>query len=157
MYMWLLEEAAHTAARAAGGLAEDWRRMPHGGGVGERGVRLPRGILPPPHGPRRGAGDGTPPLSPLRQSQFVGLTRLQLDELALVSGPGFLWKSGKFLWKSDPSEESTIPEISLESDPFRETIQTLPPRLTPQDPSEPRDAPEGERIFRFQLQKSSNH
>jgi len=51
----------------------------HGGGVGERGVRLLRGILPPPHGwasSRCGRWHAT-----ARQSQFVGLTRLQLDEI----------------------------------------------------------------------------
>ena len=53
----------------------------HGGGVGERGVRLPRGILPPPHGPRRGAGDGAPPLSPVAVCRADQLTRLQLDEI----------------------------------------------------------------------------
>ena len=47
----------------------------------------------------------------------------------------------------DPSEENTIP--------FREKIQTLPPRLTPRDPSEPRDAPEGERKFAISGAKKS--
>ena len=63
--------------------------------------------------------------------------------------------SRNFIGNLTPRRKTGFRKFPWKPDPCRETIQTLPPRLTPRDPSEPRDAPEGERKFAISGAKKS--
>ena len=78
-----------------------------------------------------------------------GSARSELGKLALTQ------VSRNFIGNLTPRRKTGFRKFPWKSDPFRETIQTLPPRLTPRDPSEPRDAPEGERKFAISGAKKS--
>ena len=54
-----------------------------------------------------------------------------------------------------PRRKTRFRKFPWKSDPLRETVQTVPPRLTPRDPSEPTDAPENERKFAISGAKKS--
>ena len=54
-----------------------------------------------------------------------------------------------------PRRKTGFRKFPWKSDPFRNNPDPVPPRLTPRDPSEPRDAPEGERKFAISGAKKS--
>ena len=56
-----------------------------------------------------------------------------------------------------PRRKTRFRKFPWKSDPFRETIQTLPPRLNPRDPSETKMPLRASENLRFQVQKSQNH